>query len=286
MTALTEQAVVFDCAGEHCLGIAHQAQSCRSTVGVLVIVGGPQYRVGSHRQFVHLARHLAASGYPVFRFDYRGMGDSTGDARDFRAVSRDIRAAMDAFLELVPRLRSVVLFGLCDAASAALLYCGSDDRLAGLILANPWVRTPSGLARAHVKHYYRSRVLHGSFWRKLVSGRFDLLSSVSGFARAIGLSLRRPSLAAQGDLEGDFLAGMRMGLAGFKRPVLFLISGRDLTAKEFTDLCAMDGDWGKLLGRATVSRTTFDEADHTFSSAASAREVSQACIKWLSGVFT
>jgi exosortase A-associated hydrolase 1 len=286
MTALIEQAVVFDCAGEQCLGLVHEAQSSRSTVGVLVIVGGPQYRVGSHRQFVHLARDLAASGYPVFRFDYRGMGDSTGEARDFRAVSRDIRAAVDTFLERVPRLRSVVLFGLCDAASAALLYCGSDSRLAGLILANPWVRTPSGLARAHVKHYYRSRFLHGSFWRKLASGRLDLLSSVRGFARAIGLSLRQPSAAPPGESESDFLTGMRLGLAEFKRPVLFLLSGRDLTAREFTDLCAADGDWGKLIGRPTVCRTTFDEADHTFSSATAARDVSQACAKWLSGIFT
>jgi len=38
MTALIEQAVVFDCAGEQCLGIVHEAQSSRSTVGVLVIV--------------------------------------------------------------------------------------------------------------------------------------------------------------------------------------------------------------------------------------------------------
>ncbi|KAB8057318.1 hydrolase 1, exosortase A system-associated, partial [Janthinobacterium violaceinigrum] len=44
--------------------------------GVLIVTGGPQYRVGSHRQFVLLARALAAQGVPVLRFDLRGMGDS------------------------------------------------------------------------------------------------------------------------------------------------------------------------------------------------------------------
>jgi alpha/beta superfamily hydrolase len=49
---------------------------------VLVIVGGPQYRAGSHRQFTLLARSLAEQGFAVLRFDYRGMGDSTGAMRD------------------------------------------------------------------------------------------------------------------------------------------------------------------------------------------------------------
>ncbi|HBZ05431.1 MAG TPA: hydrolase 1, exosortase A system-associated, partial [Massilia sp.] len=30
--------------------------------GVLIVVGGPQYRAGSHRQFTLLARDLAAAG--------------------------------------------------------------------------------------------------------------------------------------------------------------------------------------------------------------------------------
>ena len=42
---------------------------------VLVVVGGPQVRAGSHRHFVQLARHLATHGHAVMRFDVRGMGD-------------------------------------------------------------------------------------------------------------------------------------------------------------------------------------------------------------------
>ena len=47
------------------------------------MVGGPQYRVGSHRQFTLMARAFAAAGYPVLRFDYRGIGDSEGESRGF-----------------------------------------------------------------------------------------------------------------------------------------------------------------------------------------------------------
>jgi len=47
--------------------------------------------VGSHRQFVQLARRLAKQGYPTLRFDYRGMGDSEGVYRSFENVGPDLQ---------------------------------------------------------------------------------------------------------------------------------------------------------------------------------------------------
>ena len=65
--------------------------------GVVVLVGGPQYRAGSHRQFVLLSRALAQEGFAVLRIDYRGMGDSDGMPYKFTNVSPDIARAIDAF---------------------------------------------------------------------------------------------------------------------------------------------------------------------------------------------
>ncbi len=176
----SEQAIVFPCAGEQLLGIVAQPEQAEST-GVLIIVGGPQYRGGSHRQFLLLSRALATAGYPAMRFDYRGMGDSTGELRNFEAVESDIAAAVDAFMAASPELERIVLWGLCDAASASLLYLHAhkDERLGGLVLLNPWVRSEATLARAHIKHYYVQRLLQPEFWRKLLSGNL-------GIGRAIG----------------------------------------------------------------------------------------------------
>ena len=58
----TEQTTAFACAGETLLGILAEPQTPAHT-GVVVVVGGPQYRVGSHRQFVLLSRALAAAGF-------------------------------------------------------------------------------------------------------------------------------------------------------------------------------------------------------------------------------
>ena len=91
----TEEALVFSAGGEELLGIIAKPEIPQDC-GVLIVVGGPQYRVGSHRQFLLLSRRLASEGYPSMRFDYRGMGDSGGAMRDFDDISDDIGAAIEA----------------------------------------------------------------------------------------------------------------------------------------------------------------------------------------------
>jgi len=43
----TEQAIVFNCDGCRLIGIATKPETPAET-GVLIVVGGPQYRAGSH----------------------------------------------------------------------------------------------------------------------------------------------------------------------------------------------------------------------------------------------
>ena len=86
------------------------------------MVGGPQYRVGSHRQFALLARRLAAAGTACMRFDYRGMGDSTGDSRTFEHIEHDLRCAIETFVMGVPELEEVA-----NALFAALQSSGAED---------------------------------------------------------------------------------------------------------------------------------------------------------------
>ncbi|MDX1657109.1 MAG: hydrolase 1, exosortase A system-associated, partial [Candidatus Competibacteraceae bacterium] len=120
-------AFTFPCRGAQLPGIPHPGAP-GAPRGLLVVVGGPQYRVGSHRQFVLLARYLAAAGVPVLRFDYRGMGDGEGPAVDFTAIGPDIRAALEAFFAHSPGLEEVVLWGLCDAVPAIAAYAHRDCR--------------------------------------------------------------------------------------------------------------------------------------------------------------
>lgn len=256
-----ERAVTFTCGGEPLYGVvAVPAQPGRR--GVLVVVGGPQYRAGSHRQFVLLARALAAAGIPVMRFDYRGMGDSGGAQRGFDSVDEDLGAAIGQFMASVPGMDEVVLWGLCDGASAAAMYAAGDARVCGLVLLNPWVRTPEGEARATLKHYYRGRLLDRGLWTKIAQGRFDLRAAAGSLAglAAKALAPRREPVAGKTLPER-----MYDGLSGFGGRVLLITSGADLTAQEFADLAAGTPEWRALMAAPRVTARRLAPADHTFS---------------------
>ncbi len=262
-----ELALRFPCAQDWLTGILSPATGA-PTRGVLIVVGGPQYRAGSHRQFALLARSLAARGIPALRFDYRGMGDSTGAARDFNDVDADLRAAVDEFCARVPSLREVVIWGLCDAASAALFYAGQDARIGGLVLLNPWARTPAGHASTTLKHYYRARLLQPELWKKLATGRFDWRAAIGSFAKLAGTALRRrpaPPVALAGKPAMGLHERMLDGMRAFDGKVLLIVSGNDLTAKEFLDMANGSAPWRRLLAAPRVQRHTLVAADHTFS---------------------
>lgn len=268
------------------MGIIHQADAA-ATVGVLVIVGGPQYRLGSHRQFILLARHLAAQGIPVMRFDVRGMGDSEGEPRRFHQLDDDIRAAIDYFLTSCPALHHVALWGLCDGASAALFYAYQDSRVKGLVLLNPWVFTEQGAAKTYLKHYYLQRLFSKDFWRKIFSLKFNYAISVIELLlilkQAVG-NIETPQTADTASRVDENLAlpiRMRECLRQFAHPVLLILSGRDLTADEFKEAVKGDSEWQALLGASHVTRHEFAEADHTFSSVAWREQVACWTREWI-----
>jgi len=263
-----EHALTFDCEGESLVGILSGA-GLPAGRGVLIVVGGPQYRVGSHRQFTLLARHLAEHGVPALRFDYRGMGDSDGEARTFERVGEDIRCAIDVFFANVPGLKDVVIWGLCDAASAALFYAHRDVRVSGLILLNPWVRTGEGVARVYLRHYYVRRLFQGSLWRKVARGEFNFREAVGALGRfVIDATGRRHS---SGTIDDSSASGaplpdrMEDGLRKFHGRVLFILSGNDLTSQEFEGVVENSRRWRKLLEDKRITRYRLAEANHTFA---------------------
>jgi len=280
-----ERALIFDCGGETLVGVVSAPQAADAVAadtGVLIVVGGPQYRVGSHRQFVMLARFLADNGVPCMRFDFRGMGDASGEARDFEALSDDIEAAIAAFARELPGLRRIVLWGLCDGASAICLSLGGNPLVAGAVLLNPWVRTAETQARTMLKHYYLQRLLDPRFWRKLLGGGVNLRGALGGVKEAAGAAAGAGSVPS--DREGPLPKRMLRGLQRCELPVAVFLSGRDYVAREFEQCVAGDAAWGTFMASGRCSVRHFAEADHTFSAVAQSDGVARATLEWVRGL--
>lgn len=276
-----EAAVSFTCGDETLQGVlatppkgvAHRA------VGVLIVVGGPQVRVGSHRQFVALGRRLAAEGHASLRFDVRGMGDSTGRPRSFEDLQDDISAGLQTLLA-TPYVERIALWGLCDAASASLMYMDAtrDARVAGLALLNPWVRSTQSLAQTQVKHYYRQRLLQPAFWVKLLRGGVGLraLRDLAGNLARLR-QWRQPAAAAQRSFQQRMASGWCHGGAG----LLVLLSAQDWTAREFEEQFHHGTDWAAARARQCVAWHQLADADHTLSATSARTAAEDLTVAWL-----
>lgn len=213
----------FACEGVRLIGTLDEASA---KTGLLLVTGGNEIRSGAFSGQSRLASRIAAQGFPVFRFDRRGIGDSEGENCEFRSSAPDIAAALSAFREAAPHLERVVGFGNCDAASALMLAKGAG--LDALILSNPWTfdhveeegdEAPPEVVRDH----YRRRLTDPAAIKRLLSGQVSfrkLLGSLIGLLRPAS----PPSSLAQDITDG---------LAGYSGEVRFLIAGRDRTAQAF-----------------------------------------------------
>lgn len=286
---MKERAEVILCAGSELVSIVHEPTKIGSTGLVIIVAGGPQYRVGAHRQFVMLARQLAATGAPVIRFDHRGTGDSDGDYRGFTDMDEDIRSAVDHLFGLYPDLKKVVLWGECESASAAAYYAPGDSRVGGIFLVNPWIRTEAGLAKTYLKHYYRQRFTDPEFWQKVRSGKFSIASS---FKSILGLSYQVISNRIAGKRPGPeekhtaqqsmpLPERLEQGLLNFGGNIFVLTSGRDHIAQEYRDFVASSPKLKSLMGLQRVQFREIAEADHTFSRTAWRDELFDTTQTWL-----
>lgn len=277
MSTPHEQALVIGTQNADMLGMLTLPDGTAPSVGVIVVNGGAQYRVGAHRLFVKLARHLASQGHAVLRFDLPGQGDSLGDAVGFQQAAPHIGAAINAMLSAQPGVQYIVLLGLCDGASASLLYLHetSDPRVSGLVLLNPWVHTEASSARTQVKHYYRQRVLMPDFWQKLLAGGVGL-----GAIRDLLGTMTRSRKGQRRD-DGDFQARMAQAWRRFPGAILLLISDKDLTGQEFIQNAMEAPTWDGALQHPGLAHYVLQQADHTFSPSAATRDLNALIGLWL-----
>jgi exosortase A-associated hydrolase 1 len=283
---MNESANVFYCGDAPLVGITHNPDIPVKTGVIIILAGGPQYRVGAHRQFVTLGRQLADQGFPVLRFDHRGVGDSGGSYQGFLNMDDDIKAAIDLLYSKYPALDNVVLWGECESASAAAFYAHNDSRVSSLFMVNPWIRTSQGQAKTYLKHYYLNRFRDPEFWKKLKSGQFSLFESLKSYFQLM-MHARKPSDNNSQTADKYELSSLALPLRYTKSLQLFngscfvLTSGNDYIAQEFKDFMVSSEAWQKSGLNETIKFYEMHDADHTFSRTEWRDELFEHTEKWL-----
>lgn len=209
--------LMIDCEGER-LGASHDEAA--GDTAILIVTGGSQTRIGSHRVFERLGAALAEAGHPCLRFDRRGVGDSSGDDAGFRACGPDIAAAAAALRRHSPLAGRLIGIGLCDGASA-LAFQGQAGGLDGLILINPWLVEAEADAPppAAIRQHYRQRLTSLEGWKKFATGGISYRKAFRGVTK-IAAPQRASALAAE-------VAG---SLRRNRRPTAIILAAQDATA--------------------------------------------------------
>lgn len=217
---MSREHLSFECEGAQLAGTIDHAPG---SVGLLIVTGGNETRAGAFSGQAQLAARIAAAGFPVFRFDRRGVGDSEGGNAGFRHSAADIAAAKQAFRSAMPRLDRIVAFGNCDAASALMLAHGAG--MDALILANPWTieddKAPP--PPSAIRSRYSEKLRNPSEIRRLLTGKVSLRKLGAGLLGALRPTPPPSTLAQQ----------IAAGLARFDGEASILLASRDRTAQAF-----------------------------------------------------
>ncbi len=213
--------VTIPCAGET---IAATLDPAEGDTALLIVSGGNELRIGAHRGMALLAAAVAAAGFPVLRYDRRGIGDSTGTNGGFLSAAPDLMCAT-AWLRAATCAKRIVAFGNCDAATTLALFHGPAgiDRL---LLANPWVVEPTNdlPPPAAIRATYAQRLVSPSAWRRLLTGRVNFGRLTRGLV-TLATDRRTPT-----GLTNRFAEGLASST-----PTDILLATDDHTARAFLD---------------------------------------------------
>ncbi len=246
----------FACKGDLLVGTLDDAGG---STGLLIVSGGNEVRSGAYAGQAAMAQHFANIGYPVFRYDRRGVGDSEGVNGSFESSADDIATAVLAFREAAPNITRLVAFGNCDAATALGLF-HAELEIDRLVLANPWIietptsdDAPTTPSAAAIRARYWARLKNPRSVIDLLTGKINLVKLAGGIAKAAAKNAPS-SLAAR--LADSVLA--------CPTNIRFLIASRDTTALAFQGVWK-GSTFQQIRHRPNFQLRSFDTASHSFS---------------------
>lgn len=254
---------------------------------ILFLNDGLIPRVGPHRLYVKMARHLATLGVVVLRFDFSGIGDSDvrRDNRPFEesAVS-ETREAMD-FLGSTRGIEHFILIGICSGGRRAFQTACADHRVVGAAIINTprFSTNENEVLRASISNrhqargYWQRAVSNPHSWMRVLAGKTDYgrLVSVLGFQLRALCTRKRiaPSIADQ-----HVVAEMRALLERDVRLLLAYAEGQ-VGLEYLHVICGDEMQQWRLGGK--LSMETINGAEETFAPIASQEALLKTVSSWV-----
>jgi alpha-beta hydrolase superfamily lysophospholipase len=263
--------------------VAHaELTDCKNRLGVLFLNSLSLPRAATGDSAVRWADSIAATGYPAFRIDLPGLGDSQGmastDLLEIINAGGLAPAVSAAVKELVDRfaLSGIVIFGHCAGSVSALYTAAIAKECKGLILLDTYFYLPQAKRpelRERLSGWARRSRLGGA-----LSNVYDRAKKLLLFVRGSGLP---------GNANAKLLARwQQMANAGL--PILLLqapgikAQGSKPRVGEFDYIDYVV----KLAGRRSQVKVKFIEsADHSFANREGREAVEQQIADWLKAYF-
>ena len=291
------QAISIELDGQYLHGTFHEGASPRKR-GVLFLNSGAQPRSGRGDFNVGLADALALQGYPSFRFDLPGLGDSEGSLPShYLAFAQFLiqggyascAVKLTRLLLETYQLEDIVLLGLCGGAITAVHAASSLTReeLAGLVLLdvrferydNPSVPGAKGAGK---KPFGSTVIARARLWRERIRGlvlkqrwaprlvRFYLQ------ARNMLRSVNKNQLPRDTNVD---LMNLFFRLLSQRMPMLIFSARSPGPQPHSFDYI----DYLRRSAKGTFQHMDLDDVGHSFVENGAPAVVQEAVLRWLSG---
>jgi pimeloyl-ACP methyl ester carboxylesterase len=253
----------------------------QNRVGVLFLNSLSPTRAATGDSAVFWAESFAQQGYPSFRVDSPGFGDSDGDPPPellgFVNSGGYARSASSIVSELTRRfdLSGVVVVGLCAGAVSAIYTAAANRESKGLVLLDPYFHLPLGMGstgRRVITRRLTNRIYNGILGNLIVSMREQV--------KALRMSFSGPTLPANTNFP--LVASFR-DLASRGLPILVLNAPHtQRRTGQFDYLSYLQGAVGP---KSQVVIQTVEGTGHSFSNPKGRATVRQSTQAWLSACF-
>jgi pimeloyl-ACP methyl ester carboxylesterase len=292
MTSRDELPVFFPARDNELFGILTEPTSEPKRVGVIILSGGgTPLSTNVNRLSVQFCRRIAACGFHAFRFDYHGVGESSGSVDRF-----DLAAPFVADLEHALRylraygLERFVLVGSCFGARTVLTAAPNIEGVVGVVLISPPIRDFEMGERIVTR--MATELTLGELARRALSvkGLSGLLKAdrrrtYARFAREKKRQRNGSSTTHAADREARYVISPRFleplrGLAERQVPLLLIYGDTDDFSAEFER--AATTSLGEIVyGTSSIAVRTLSGTVHGFGDSVVAGTVFEIVTDWV-----